>query len=71
MSEADEIPELDFFRSTPDCLMTRPPLCSSFQNLESCFFMIALGRFPHALVTVPHLLKVRSSQLLTCPLTSQ
>lgn len=50
MSEADERPDLHFFRTTPDRLMSRPPLCSSLQNLESCFFMIALGRFPHALV---------------------
>jgi hypothetical protein len=47
----DEKPELDFFRRTPDSLMLRPPLCSSLQNLESSFFLIALDRFPHALVT--------------------
>src|SRR5713101_4461751 len=51
MTEANEEPELHFFRAVPDSLMSRPPLCSSLQNLESCFFLIALGRFPHALVT--------------------
>ena len=50
MVEISKKPELLFFRNTPDCLMSRPPLCSSLQNLESCFLMTALGRFPHALV---------------------
>lgn len=43
-------PKLLFFRSTPSNLMSRPPLCSSLQNLESCFFLIGMDRFPHALV---------------------
>ncbi len=49
MIEADEKPTLHFFRVTPDRLMSRPPWCSSIQNLELCFYLIALGRFPHAL----------------------
>ena len=53
MSQKDptERPHLNFFRATPECLLSRPPLCSSLQNLESSFMLIALGRFPHALVT--------------------
>jgi hypothetical protein len=50
MSYSNVIPELNFFRTTPKNLMTRPPLCSSLQNLESSFFLVMLGRFPHALV---------------------
>src|SRR5438270_11346427 len=46
MIETDEKPELHFFRRTPDDLISRPPLGSSLQNLESSFFLIALGRFP-------------------------
>jgi hypothetical protein len=47
----DTVPELTFLRATPQNLMSRPPLASSLQNTESSFFLIALGRFPHALVT--------------------
>lgn len=50
MNGTDDRPKLEFFRDTPDRLMSRPPLCSSLQNLESCFMFIALDRFPHALV---------------------
>lgn len=50
MSDRDGNPKLHFFQTTPDDLMSRPPLCSSLQNLESTFFLIALDRFPHALV---------------------
>lgn len=51
MNNADERPKLEFLRATPEDVMSRPPLCSSLQNMESSFFLIALGRFPHALVT--------------------
>jgi hypothetical protein len=50
MNNTDERPNLEFFRTTPEDLMLRPPLCSSLQNMETSFFLIALGRFPHALV---------------------
>ena len=50
MNENDSQPTLNFFRTTPDNLMQRPPLCSSLQSLESSFILIALGRHPHALV---------------------
>jgi hypothetical protein len=43
-------PTFVFFRTSPDNLMSRPPLCSSLQNLESCFFLIALNRYPQALI---------------------
>src|SRR5262245_36279364 len=49
MNPSRELPEFVFFRDTPDDLMSRPPLCSSLQTLESSFFLIALERFPHAL----------------------
>ena len=49
--ESTEQPHLKFLRATPDALMDRHPLCSSLQSLESSFMLIALDRFPHALVT--------------------
>ncbi len=51
MNDADATPKLDFFRAIPENLMAKPPLCSSLQSLESSFFLVALDRFPHALVT--------------------
>ena len=53
MSQIDstEQPPWDFFRTTPESIMDRPPLCSSLQSLESSFILISLSRFPHALVT--------------------
>jgi hypothetical protein len=51
MNSTGERPKLNFLRATPESTMTRPPLCSSLQNMESSFFLIALRRFPHALTT--------------------
>ena len=48
MSDATEEPELHFFRGTPADLLARPPLASSLQSFESCLFLIALKRYPHA-----------------------
>jgi hypothetical protein len=45
------LPSLQFFRTTPDDLVARPPLGSSLQSFESCLFLIALMRYPHALTT--------------------
>jgi hypothetical protein len=50
MSDKQQTPTLHFFRATPDNLISHPPLCSSLQNLESCFFLLALERYPHALI---------------------
>jgi hypothetical protein len=50
MNTTEEGPQLEFFRKIPRGLISRPPLYSSLQNLESSFFLIALDRFPHALV---------------------
>lgn len=50
MTEKPDAPKLHFFRTTPREMLERPPLASSLQTLESCFFLIALSRFPHALV---------------------
>lgn len=44
-------PTLLFLRNKPVGLMTRPPLASSLQHLETSFLLIAIGRYPHALVT--------------------
>jgi len=44
-------PELLFFRDKPVDLMTRPPLASSLQHLETSFLLLAIDRYPHALVT--------------------
>lgn len=46
-----EKPKLIFFRETPKDLLKRPPLASSLQNLETSFLLIALSRYPHALVS--------------------
>ena len=46
-----EKPKLIFFRETPKDLLTRPPLASSLQHLETSFLLIALRRYPHALVS--------------------
>lgn len=40
-----------FFRNRPRNLGNTPSLLSSMQSLESSFFLIALGRYPHALST--------------------
>lgn len=44
-------PKLIFFRDTPKDMITRPPLASSLQHLETSFLLIAIGRYPDALVT--------------------
>ena len=45
-----EKPKLIFFRETPKDLQIRPPLASSLQHLETSFLLIAMGRYPHALI---------------------
>jgi hypothetical protein len=47
----DERPKLIFFRDTPRDLLTRPPLASSLQNLETSFLLVSIGQYPHALVS--------------------
>jgi transcription elongation factor Elf1 len=44
-------PKLIFFRDKPNDLLTRPPLASSLQHLETSFLLITLSRYPHALVS--------------------
>ena len=44
-------PTILFFRHHPDALPGSAALASSIQSLETSFFLIALGRFPHALST--------------------
>ena len=51
MRNVDAEPTLGFFRCKPEGMAARPPLSSSLQNLESCFFLVAFGRYPHALVS--------------------
>jgi len=46
-----EEPKLIFFRERPKDLLTHPPLASSLQHLETSFLLIALWRYPHALVS--------------------
>ena len=41
-------PIFDFF-SVPPSVSTVPSLASSIQSLETCFFLLALDRYPHAL----------------------
>jgi hypothetical protein len=45
-----EEPKLIFFREKPKDLLTHPPLASSLQNLETSFLLIAMHRYPHALI---------------------
>lgn len=42
-------PTLFFFRHRPEGWETHASIASSMQSLESSFFLIALGRYPHAL----------------------
>lgn len=42
-------PTLLFFRHRPEGWQTNTLIASSMQSLESSFFLIALGRYPHAL----------------------
>lgn len=51
MTQTAEDPNLNFFGAIPDQLMEHPPLCSSLQSLETCFFLISIGRYPHALTS--------------------
>lgn len=51
MSTTSKGPTLLFFRTIPDNLAENPPLASSLQTLETCFLLIALKRYPTALVT--------------------
>lgn len=48
MTDLVEAPRLHFFRHTPKDLLASPPLASSMQSFESCLFLIALERYPHA-----------------------
>ena len=47
--ESEQQPTLYLFRATPRQMLEHPPLASSLQALETCFFLIALRRFPTAL----------------------
>jgi hypothetical protein len=51
MNASLENPTLHFFRATPQDMLKNAPLASSLQSLESAFFLLALGRFPGALVS--------------------
>lgn len=44
-------PTILFFRHHPKALADNATLASSIQSLETSFFLIAFGRFPHALAT--------------------
>ncbi len=46
-----EEPRLVFFRSQPRDVLSRHPLASSLQHLETSFLLISLWRYPHALVS--------------------
>ena len=51
VNDIGEMPELNFFRATPAGLLDNPPLASSLQTFETALFLIALGRYPSALVS--------------------
>ena len=67
MDELVNNPELSFFRVTPEGMMSRPPLCSSLQNLESSFLLVALARFPHALVMCASAVESAMKAVLNIP----
>jgi hypothetical protein len=46
-----EAPSFVFVVAPPKDLAAQPPLTSSLQTLETCFFEIGFRRFPHALVS--------------------
>jgi hypothetical protein len=50
MSTTIQEPTLLFFRSRPEGWATSAYVASSLQSLESSFLLIALGRYPHALL---------------------
>jgi hypothetical protein len=50
MDNIDGPAQLHFFRSTPAEFMTRVSVASSLQSFETCLFLIALERYPHAFV---------------------
>ena len=50
MSTPSPSPTLHFFGRTPANLDANPPLASSLQSLETCFFLLAYHRYPHALL---------------------
>ena len=51
VSNEHDQPRLIFYRNTPKNLPTLHPLASSLQHLETSFLLIALERYPHALVS--------------------
>ena len=66
-SDSTERPMLHFLRATPERLMSRPPLCSSLQSVESSFMLVALDRFPHALVTCASAIESSMKSVLVYP----
>lgn len=50
-TEPDQKPILIFFRDTPRDWLSHPPLASSLQNLETSFLLLAMSRYPSALVS--------------------
>jgi hypothetical protein len=70
------MPTLLFFRNTPKDLLSHPPLASSLQNLKTSFLLLAMGRYPSALIacasavesavqaTFPNLRRKRFQELL-------
>lgn len=51
MSAPLEKPKLYFLRATPANLLTQPPLASSLQSLETTFILLAMDRYPSALIS--------------------
>ena len=51
MASDEGSPILHFFGATLHDMLGQPPLASSLQSFETCLFLIALERFPSALVS--------------------
>src|SRR5262245_47257481 len=48
---AVDAPNFVFFQLLPKDILEHPPLASSVQTIETCFFEVGLRRFPHALIS--------------------
>jgi hypothetical protein len=68
MNQTLEQPAFVFFRLFPVNIMTLPPLCSSLQNIESCFYFISLNRYPHALILCASALESAMKSILKKPI---
>jgi len=63
-----ERPRLDFFDDMPANAGAHPPLVSSLQSLETCFSLVALERYPQALIVCAGAIESTLKAKLECML---